>query len=187
MDMSISRKRDGSVDFSFYTEQDRCALLEMYLSFEPKAACQGLPPIKEATTRRWLSGLVENPSNTNFILKRDQEVIAHAALIHYPNYPQEEEIIIFVHQCLRHEGWGRKLLLAAMNWACLYLELRRVWLSVACYNPALRLYSSVGFVAVPSEREGTEIEMQRRLHCKTCLEHKCPVFTAELMRSGVYV
>jgi len=180
-DRARTKQAAVSADFRSYGPQDWSGLLRMYLTFEPKAAYQGLPPFKDLVTRRWLSGLVENPSNTNFILKHGQEMMAHAALVHYPNRPLDQEIIIFVHQKYRHRGWGRKVLLAAMNWACLDLKLRRVWLSVGRTNvPARRLYASVGFVPVSSEAADAEIEMELLLQCENCLGVRCPIFAAAL-------
>lgn len=168
-----------AVDLRLYCTQNWSGLLHMYLTFQPKAAYQGLPPFKEAVTRRWLSDLVANPNNTNFILELRQEVIAHAALVHYPDRPGDQEIVVFVHQRRRHQGWGRKVLLAAMNWACRQLKLRRVWLSVEWSNVAARrLYASVGFVPISGEVDDTEIDMQRLLQCENCLETRCPVFAA---------
>jgi len=172
-----------AVRFDLYSPRDWSGLLEMYLSFEPKAAYQGLPPFKETVTRRWLSGLVGNPRNTNFILERDGKLIAHVALVYYPNFPVEQELIIFVHQDHRHRGWGRQLLVAAMNWACRRLKLQRVWLKVDLYNaPARRLYTRIGFVPVPSVPDGTEIDMVRPLGCRECSETHCPIFRSELIR-----
>ena len=177
-----------SVSFGLYAQEDWPGLLQMYLTFEPKAAYLGLPPSDEGATRTWLSGLVEEPKNTNLILKLHENVIAHAALVHYPNNPGEEEIIIFVHQSYQHWGWGRKLLLAAMNWACRQLELERVWLLVQRRNvPARRLFLSTGFVEAPEETDGGDIEMARPLQCYDCLKQECPIFTAELMRVHVPV
>jgi len=165
--------------FRQYAPQDGAGLLRMYLTFEPKAAYQGLPPFTEAVTRRWVSDLVGTAKNTNFVLKLGQEVIAHAALVYYPNCPLEEEIIIFVHQDYQGRGWGRRLFLATLNWACLHLKLRRVWLSVESYNArARRLYSSLGFMPVPSTTLQPEIEMIRPLQCQECLKDRCPIFSA---------
>jgi RimJ/RimL family protein N-acetyltransferase len=177
-----------SACFRLYSAQDWPGLLEMYRTFEPKAAYQGLPPVKEEVMRRWLADLTANPRNTNFILALDREVIAHAALVYYPTHPREEEIIIFVHQVHQDQGWGRELFLAAMNWACLHNKLLRVWLSVEWHNVrAQRLYRSIGFVPVPSQmgEVDLEIDMERPLQCQECLKDECPIFSARLMRPQV--
>jgi len=162
-------------------------LLDLYLRFEPKAAYQGLPPHKKATTRKWLTGLLGEPSNMHFILTLDERVAAHAALVFYPDRLESQEIIIFVHQDYQHAGWGRKLFLATMNVACHRLKLAQVWLSVDWLNvPARRLYHAIGFRPVPDEEDPWgEITMVRPLQCRRCLETHCPIFTAELIRGPI--
>lgn len=141
-----------TVVFRPYTAQDWFGLFNMYLTFEPRAAYQGLPPFKEPVTSRWLFGLVRNPNNSNFVLCLSSEIIGHASLVNYPNQVGQEEIIIFIHQCYQHRGWGRELFLAVMHWACHYLKLKQVWLTVEWNNvKARRLYNGIGFVSIPSE------------------------------------
>lgn len=183
-EISNGRQTLMSVIFRFYRSKDWPDLLAMYLSFEPKGIYKGLPPIKESMTRRWLSGLIEDPNNTHFILRTEIEVMGHAALVYYPCEPRKEEIIIFVHQDYQHQGWGRKLFLAAMHWACRRLKLRQVWLTVEWDNPrAWRLYRSIGFRPLSPERMfEPEFEMVRPLQCEKCLKEECPIYAAELMR-----
>ncbi len=172
------------VIFRPYAQEDWAGLLRMYLTFEPKAAYQGLPPAKEVVTRRWLTKLVGNPHNTNLILRIEQEVIAHCALVYYPTHPGDEEIAIFVQQDHQHRGWGRKLFLAALNWACLRKGLQRVWLTVEWGNVWVRrLYERIGFVAASAKRlKMDDIKMQRGLQCATCIKTACPIFRSALMR-----
>jgi RimJ/RimL family protein N-acetyltransferase len=159
------------------------SLLDMYLTFEPKAAYQGLPPFRKEVTRDWVVSLVDAPGNTNFVSCVGERVIAHAALVHYPQLPDAQEIIIFVHQDYQHQGLGRQLFLATLNWACQQLHLQRVWLYVNWHNlPARRLYTSIGFDALPSELHDPEIEMVHTLSCAECSEEDCAIYSSALMR-----
>jgi len=159
-------------------------LLGMYRGFEPKGAYHGLPPFDAEVARDWLTSLLTNPNNTNLVLSHGTRVIAHAGLVHYPHVPDDQEIIIFVHQDFQHRGLGRQLFLATMHWACRKLHLRRVWLSVNWHNlPARRMYGSVGFEPLPPDDPfDPEIDMERRLSCETCRGPDCPVYSSELAR-----
>ena len=84
----------------------------MYLTFKPKATYQGLPPVKPVMTVCWLRTLLLRPKNANFVLTLGDRTIAHAGLVDYPDFPDEREIIIFVHQDHQHRGWGRRMFLA---------------------------------------------------------------------------
>ena len=154
----------------------------MYLTFEPRATYQGLPPVKPMMTLCWLRTLLLRPENTNFVLSLGGRVIAHAGLVDYPDFPDEREIIIFVHQDHQHRGWGRKVFLATLKHACVALGLRRAWLTVEWDNTAARgLYESIGFVREWAFLDDTEVEMGRPLGCERCLKKRCPIFTAELL------
>jgi len=131
----------------------------------------------------WLRTLLLRPKNANFVLTLGDRTIAHAGLVDYPDFPDEREIIIFVHQDYQRRGWGRRMFLATLKHACLALRLRRVWLTVEWDNiPARRLYESIGFVRDWAFLDDTEVEMGRPLHCERCLESDCPIFAADLLR-----
>jgi|GEM_PF-2475836 len=179
--MALRHAEDVPV-FGRYEARHWPALLDMYLTFEPKAAYQGLPPFKEAVTRRWLASLVENERNTNFVLLIDGRIAAHAALVYYPHTPDEQEIIIFVHQDFQHRGWGRELFLAAMWWGCLRLRLRDVWLSVTWDNaPAWRMYRAIGFRPVSHDPMDPDIIMARPFACPDCSRDTCPTYNSRLI------
>ncbi len=173
--------------FAVYTPDDWRDLLGMYTAFEPKAVYQGLPPYREAVTDEWLGSLVNNPTNTHLVLRIDGRVAGHAALIHYPTEPGSEEILIFVHQSYQRQGWGRRLFLTTMHWACRHKGLDRVWLTVDLYNSrARRLYHDIGFAIVPAEDiEPDEVEMERPLQCRECLMQGCPIFTSGRVGMGL--
>jgi RimJ/RimL family protein N-acetyltransferase len=179
-----TERREALMPASFckYSVQEWSEVLEMYRTFEPKAVFQGLPPSKESVRRKWLRDLLRSPRNESFVLKHGDRVFAHAALVDYPHLPGQPEVILFVHQRRRRRGWGRRLLLAAMRYACLRCRLKRVWLTVEVDNmPARQLYRSVGFISRPPEEMWDEIEMSRSLACAVCKGTECPVHEAELI------
>jgi len=168
--------------FRPYDDDLAGGLLEMYRTFEPKGAYQGLPPYKEEVTRDWLSTLTSDPDNTNFVLCGTKRVIAHAALVHYPRLLHQQEIVIFVHQDYQRRGLGRQLLMSTMNWACCHCHLQSVWLWVNWHNlPARHMYASIGFEPLPSDLHDPDIEMVHRLSCAECRELDCPIYCAKLI------
>lgn len=124
---------------------DRAALREMYLSFEPKGACLGLPPRKDPEI--WLDNLSGFP---NFVVEMAGRIVAHAALC---DNCQTGEVAVFVHQDARGRGFG-KLLLAALIEEARRRGLRKVWGTTELDNvPMLRLARSLGFSPAADPRE----------------------------------
>ncbi len=183
-DMGAAARGVDSIVFQPYVPELADRLLDMYRTFEPKGAYEGLPPFREEVTRDWLGGLLGDKSNTNFVLRAGDRVIAHAALLHYPNASDAQEIVIFVHQDYQHRGLGRQLFLATMHWACRRIHLRSVWLWVNWHNlPARRLYTNIGFEPSPSDLFDREIEMIHPLSCPECRKTDCPIYCAKLIHS----
>ena len=128
----------GSVEVRRRTPADRQALVEMYLSFEPKGAAFGLPPRKEPET--WLDHLTAYP---NFVAWADGQVVGHSVLC-----PEGDlgEVAVFVHQDYRQRGLGKKLLRELVQEAQ-RLGLRKMWGMAETDNfPMFRLAFSLGFV-----------------------------------------
>lgn len=165
----------------WYSSEWWSALVEMYATFEPKFVYLGLPPLSLDAIERWLRGLIADPANTHLVLTEGDRVIGHAALVYYPESPEAQEIVIFVHQDYQRRGLGRRLFLAAMHRGCRHLGLDRVWLWVNRRNrKGLRLYTDVGFVPTPDSMLQPEIAMNREMTCDECLEEDCPIFTSDL-------
>ena len=145
-----------------YTVDDWSSLLEMYCTFEPKGVYMGLPPWQAEQTEGWLRGLLQDERNTHFILLTGPRVIGHAVLVYYPNIPYSREIIIFVHQAHQRRGLGRRMFVAALDWADNHREIDEVWLYVDWHNAhARRLYTSVGFTGHPPSMRDSETLMRR--------------------------
>ena len=120
------------------TPADRPALVEMYRSFDPKAAALGLPPRKEP--ERWLESLNMFP---NFVVKAEGQIVGHGVLCIEGD---TGETAVFVHQSWRGHGIG-KLLLTELIEEGRRRDLRRVWGMAAPDNfVMLRLADSLGFV-----------------------------------------
>ena len=124
---------------------DRAAIRAMYESFQPKAACLGLPPREDPTP--WLDRLAPY---SNFLVELNGRLVAHGALC----YDSESgEVAVFVHQGFRNRRVG-KLLLSALVEEGRRLGLRRVWGMTDLDNiPMLRLAHSLGFLSAQDPME----------------------------------
>ncbi len=119
------------------TPADREALVKMYLSFEPKGACLGLPPREDPGS--WLDRLSAYP---NFLLEAPGRIVGHAVLC---TDGDSAEVAVFVHQDFRGRGLGKRLLHEVVVEAR-RRRLRRVWGVTEPDNiPMLRLANSLGF------------------------------------------
>jgi len=135
----------GTLELRRATVEDGELLAEMYRSFEPKGAAQGLPPRHHP--ERWLSGLSTYP---NFLAIVDGRLAGHSVLC---TETDTAEIAVFVHQDFRGRGLGKRLL-AEMIHEARRLGLRRVWGVTELDNvPMLRLARRLGFTSGRDPRE----------------------------------
>jgi L-amino acid N-acyltransferase YncA len=126
------------VELRRVTPADREALVEMYLSFEPKGAAMGLPPRKNVD--KWLDSLA---GHSNFVVLLEGHLVGHGALC---SEAGSGEVAVFIHQDHRSCGLG-KLLLGEMVNEARRLGLRKIWGIADLDNiPMLRLAHSLGFV-----------------------------------------
>ncbi|MBI3664081.1 MAG: GNAT family N-acetyltransferase [Acidobacteria bacterium] len=124
---------------------DRGALIAMYLDFEPKGACLGLPPRKEP--QLWLDNLSAFP---NFVVVSGSRIVAHAALC---DDGESAEVAVFVHQDFRNRCLGKRLLVELIDEAR-RKRLKRIWGMTELDNvPMLRLARSLGFSPGADPRE----------------------------------
>ncbi len=121
---------------------DFVSLLEMYRTFSPKPASQGLPPEDPETCRNWLKTLFR--IGLNALAWRGDSVIGHVALIPDVN-GKSGELVIFVDQNHRNLGIGTELARFVLKkFGDLDFEL--VWATVRVLNfIAIKLYRKVGF------------------------------------------
>ncbi len=122
--------------------EDFSALVEMYGIFSPKQASQGLPPQNPEACYKWVKQLRD--IGINFLARRNDRVIGHAALVPNPN-GKSGEFIIFVDQNNRNLGAGTELTRFTIEKAR-ELAFDSIWLTVENSNLiAIKLYRNFGF------------------------------------------
>ena len=138
---------DGPLD------DEREALVEMYLDFDPTHRSLGLPPVGERRIREWLDILLDG---LDVLAWHGQRVVGQASLVE--SSPQECEMVIFLHQEYHGSGIGTRLTETALSYGQ-QQGVRRVWLLVERNNlPAVSLYQHVGFTL--SKALGYDVEME---------------------------
>jgi ribosomal protein S18 acetylase RimI-like enzyme len=122
--------------------EDFRSLCEMYRTFSPKPASQGLPPEDLETCQNWLKNLFQ--IGENLLAWRGDSVIGHAALI--PDVKGKSgEFVIFVDQNDRNLGIGTELTRFTLE-TFKQLGFDSVWLTVNVTNfIAVKLYKKLGF------------------------------------------
>jgi RimJ/RimL family protein N-acetyltransferase len=122
--------------------QDFSSLCEMYRTFSPKPASQGLPPEDPETCHNWVKNLFQ--TGENLLAWRGDSVIGHAALIPDVN-GKSGEFVIFVDQNHRNLGVGTELTRFTLE-TFKQLGFDSVWLTVNVTNfIAVKLYKKLGF------------------------------------------
>ncbi|WP_058367080.1 GNAT family N-acetyltransferase [Haloparvum sedimenti] len=127
---------------------DRDALAAMYADFGTADRAQGLPPVTESRTVRWLDDLFER--GWNVVAEGEAGVVGHATLT--PTDADEPELAVFVHPAYQDRGLGTEL--------CRHIVARAaatdrdaVVLTVERRNrAALSVYRGLGFETVEGER-----------------------------------
>ena len=122
--------------------EDFQSLLEMYRTFSPKPASQGLPPENPEACRSWVKTLFE--TGVNFLAWRGDDVIGHVALLPYVKQ-KSAELVVFVDQNHRNRGVGTELTRFSLEeFGQRGFEL--VFLTVRVLNfIAIKLYRRLGF------------------------------------------
>lgn len=151
--------REGSPD-------DREALVEMYVEFDPADRAQGIPPGGEQRVRDWLEAVLGEES-VDVVATHGGDVVGHGMLV--PDGEGAYEVALFVLQAYQGAGIGTELL-GTMLGLARSRGIERVWLTVERWNDAaLAVYEKLGFERI--ERESTdrvgsgsfELEMAMRL------------------------
>jgi GNAT superfamily N-acetyltransferase len=121
---------------------DREAMFLMYRSFEPLGAAQGLPPVGEEGRRAWIDRLLGEARNWG-AFHSEGRLLGHAILV--KSGPAQAEIAFFVHQSVRCQRIGTRLVATALA-AARELGYQRVWATVCADNvPAMKLLRGRGF------------------------------------------
>ena len=131
-----------SFDIGIGRDEDFQSLSEMYRTFSPKPASQGLPPQDPETCQNWLKTLFK--IGMNGLAWRDDRIIGHAATI--PNVKGKlGELVTFVDQDHRNRGIGTELTRFTLEqFGQQGFEV--VWLTVRVSDfIPIKLYKKVGF------------------------------------------
>ncbi len=140
----VTRTDKSGIPFEvgFCCAEDFSSLCEMYRTFYPKLASQGLPPEDPEICQNWIKQLFE--IGENLLALRGDTVVGHAALIPDPK-GKTGEFVIFVDQDHRNLGIGTELTQFTLE-KCRQLGLESVWLTVSVSNFfAIKLYKKFGF------------------------------------------
>ena len=129
-------------EMGFSCAEDFSSLCEMYRTFHPRPAAQGLPPEDPEICQNWIKQLFE--IGENLLALRGDTVVGHAALI--PDIKGKSgEFVIFVDQDHRNLGIGTELTQFTLE-KCKQLGFDSVWLTVNVSNFfAIKLYKKFGF------------------------------------------
>jgi GNAT superfamily N-acetyltransferase len=145
-----------SVTIRELVETDREATLEMYRSFDPLGAAQGLPPVSEQGRHEWISNMLADAVNFGAFDEADR-FVGHVILA--PSGPAEMEVAFFVHQNFRRRRVGTKLLSRAVAHASSQ-GAKRLWTSVTSENvPSLRLLRGQRFKAASFTVPSLDLEL----------------------------
>jgi GNAT superfamily N-acetyltransferase len=125
-----------------YGCEDYAALETMYVTFYPKGKFQGMPPLQDEASRKWINGLLEK--GENFSAWQDGIIVGHVVVL--PDFVKgDAEYLIFVRHPNRGRGIGTQLTRAVLQHAK-NLGLDTIWLVVGSTNfPAIGLYRKFGF------------------------------------------
>jgi GNAT superfamily N-acetyltransferase len=140
------------------SDEEREALVEMYVEFDPADRAQGIPPGKEERIREWLSNILTEDC-LNVVAWHGDGAAGHATLV-----PDGDayELAIFVLQTYQRAGIGGRLMHALLGYGH-EQGVENVWLTVERWNhPAVSLYEQTGFET--SNAESFELEMTIRLN-----------------------
>jgi ribosomal protein S18 acetylase RimI-like enzyme len=160
--------RVGSPPLSFFDQQgrdialrvfgdgpihdEREALVEMYLDYEPRHRSLGIPPVGEAAIREWLDAILDGYC---VLAWDDDRVVGQAVLVNGDE--KGYELAIFVHPDYHGAGIGTRLTEALLSYGR-EQGVRAVWLLVERENDlAVNLYREVGFVV--TDDQGPDVEM----------------------------
>jgi RimJ/RimL family protein N-acetyltransferase len=155
---TLADREGRELTYAVADEDDREALVAMYLEFDPADRAQGIPPVKEDAIRDWLDSILESDC-LNVVARHDGDVVGHTTLV--PDRHGQNELAIFVHQDYQGAGIGTELVKTLLGLGQEH-GIEEVWLTVERWNdPAISLYRKVGFETNNSER--FELEMTIRI------------------------
>ena len=143
-----------------YRVEDYAALEAMYVTFYPKGKFQGMPPLQDEASRKWIGKLLEN--GENYLAWQDGITVGHVVVL--PDFDKSDaEYLIFVRHPNRGRGIGSELTRVVLQHAK-NLGLVMLWLVVGNTNfPAIGLYRKFGFRFCEADLSETERKMTLNL------------------------
>jgi GNAT superfamily N-acetyltransferase len=135
-------KNGVSFEIGISFTEDLPLMMEMYHTFSPRPASQGLPPRDDETCHTWVMNLFT--IGDNFLAWRNDAVIGHSALV--PDMRGKTgEFVIFVDKSERNLGIGTHLTRYTIE-RYRQLDFDSIWLTVNVTNTlAVKLYRKTGF------------------------------------------
>jgi RimJ/RimL family protein N-acetyltransferase len=120
---------------------DREAVVDMYVAFDPADRAQGIPPTGEERVREWVGDLLADGHNV--VARHDGDVVGHGTLV--PDGEGASELAIFVLGAYQGAGIGTELIRALLGHGAAE-GVEKVWLTVEPWNQAaVHVYETVGF------------------------------------------
>ncbi|QLD85087.1 GNAT family N-acetyltransferase [Natronomonas halophila] len=127
-------------------DDEREALVDMYLAFDPAERSLGVPPIRESRIRTWQGRILDGYC---VLAWDDERAIGQAVLVEDEH--TNHELAVFIHQDYHHAGIGTHLVEALLAYGK-DQGVDNVWLLVEHENePARQLYDDVGFTVTDDE------------------------------------
>ncbi len=155
--IAFTDAHDRDIEIGVYTDDDRAALVEMYVSFDPTDRAQGIPPAERGAIEEWLDTILEGSHNV--VATHGEKCVGHATLV--PDGDDAHELAIFVLDTHQQAGIGSRLLEGLLGHARAE-GAEHVWLTVERWNgAAIALYRKFGFETC--DTESFEMEMSLRL------------------------
>jgi GNAT superfamily N-acetyltransferase len=147
-------------EVKMYRVEDYADLEAMYVTFYPKGKFQGMPPLQDEASRKWISKLLEN--GENYLAWQDGITVGHVVVL--PDFDKSDaEYLIFVRHPNRGRGIGSELTRVVLQHAK-NLGLVMLWLVVGNINfPAIGLYRKFGFRFCEADLSETERKMTLNL------------------------
>lgn len=150
--------REGvAVTIRPYRPSDQEALRELYETFDPRHAAQGIPAVTRTHRERWLEHLLSE--GVNVVADLDGRIVGHA--LYTPTTAPTPELAVFVHQDFHDRGVGTELCRTVVATAAA-ADREALVLDVEGRNRRARhVYRSLGFESV--ETGAGEIHMRLAL------------------------
>jgi len=158
--MAYIDKQGHPFEVFHYRLGDYPFLEAMYASFYPKGKFQGVPPLQNEASRKWIDGLLKN--GENILAWQDNKTVGHVVVL--PDFGRlDGEYLIFVSHPHRGRGIGSELTRNILQHVKT-LGLTVIWLVVGSTNlAAIGLYKKFGFTFCTGDITESERQMILRL------------------------